>query len=348
MNLRTRTVVVLSLSLAALILSVMLSLSYGAVDVSLGKTLSVLAGALSGGGGHADPVSATAKTIILYIRLPRVLLAALVGGGLAAAGAVMQAIFKNPMAEPGVLGWASGGALAAVVVIYGGLAHAVPLALPVGAFLGTLVTALVVHRVASVDGYAPGSMLLLTGIAVGSLATALTTLVLTLSDVWAMREMLFWLLGGVDDRGWSHVRIAAVPVLAGFAGIVLFAKDLNAMALGEETAATLGVDVRKTQNRLLVLCSLIVGGCVAVSGVIGFVGLIVPHLMRLIVGANNRVLLPASFVVGAAFLPLADLLSRTAAKPTEIRLGVTTAALGVPFFLYLLRKNKSKLSGGIV
>jgi len=258
---------------------------------------------------------------------------------------VMQAIFKNPIAEPGVLGWSSGGGLAAVIIIYTGLAQEYFFSLPAAAFLGTLLSAFIVYRIASQNGYTPSSTLLLSGIAVGAFFTALTTLVLTMANVWSMREMLFWIMGGFDSSSWAHVMIAFPPVIIGSAGIMLYARDLNAVLLGEESAKTVGVDVGKTKTRLIVLSSLVVGACVSVSGVIGFVGLIVPHIMRLIVGADHRVLLPVSFLTGASFLAIADLVARTALSPEEIRLGIITSLVGVPFFLYLLRKNRGRLGG---
>lgn len=289
----------------------------------------------------------TQEIILVNIRIPRILLAAVVGGGLAVVGCVMQAVFKNPMAEPGILGWSSGGALAAVIVIYTGTGETDLLLLPAAAFAGTLLSAVIIYKIASVKGYTSSAMLLLTGVALNSLFVALTTLVLSVANVWTMKEMLFWLMGGVDARGWPHLQLAAPVVLISSSIVMLYARDLNAILLGEETAGTLGVNVRAVKSVLLLLCSLIVGACVAVSGVIGFVGLIIPHLLRLLVGADHKVLLPMSFLAGAAFLPLADLITRTAAKPVELRLGIITACLGVPFFLFLLRKHRSRVAGGL-
>jgi iron complex transport system permease protein len=343
MSIRKRLALTVAICLGVLALSLLLCTVEGSADIPPKTVLSIVLKPL--GFDIAGGASRTQEIIIRDIRLPRVLLASIVGGGLAIAGCVMQALFKNPMAEPGVLGWASGGALAAVILIYTGVSEKNILFLPVGAFLGSLAAAIIVYKVADVGGESPTSMLLLAGVAMSSLFTALITLVLSVASVWTMKEMLFWLLGGVDARGWVHIPIAGVPTLAASFGITLFAKDLNAMMMGEETASTLGVNVGRVRGLLLLLCSLIVGAAVSVSGVIGFVGLIVPHLMRLIVGANHRVLLPGSFLAGASFLPLADLLTRTLAKPVELRLGITTACLGVPFFLYLLRKNKTRLTG---
>lgn len=344
-GIRKRTLYSIAICSAVLIVTIAVCVLVGSASIPLKSVIGVLFKSIGFGSIGETEITRSQEVILLNIRIPRVLLASLVGGGLAITGCVMQAIFKNPMAEPAVLGWSSGGAFVAVVVIYTGLSASSILILPLGAFAGTLITAYIVYRVASVNGYTPGSVLLLTGVAMSSLFIALTTLVLSLANVWTMREMLFWLLGGVDARGWSHIRLAALPISVGAAGIVFYSRELNAMLLGEEVASTLGVNVQRTKNVLLVLCSLVVAGCVSVSGVIGFVGLIVPHLMRFIVGADHRVLLPASFLAGAVFLPLADLLTRTVARPIELRLGITTACLGVPFFLYLLKKNRAKLAG---
>lgn len=338
-----RLVLTVGICLGVLAFTLLLCTVEGSTDIPPKTVLSVILSSM--GLDKGSEVSKTQEIIIMDIRLPRVLLASIVGGGLAIAGCVMQALFKNPMAEPGVLGWASGGALVAVILIYTGVSERSILILPLGAFAGSLLTALIVYKLSHVGGESPASMLLLAGVAMSSLFSALITLVLSIASVWTMKEMLFWLLGGVDARGWVHISIAAVPIIAASFGIMLFAKDLNAMMMGEETASTLGVNVGRTRGLLLLLCSLIVGAAVSVSGVIGFVGLIVPHLMRLIVGANHRVLLPGSFLAGASFLPLADLLTRTLAKPVELRLGITTACLGAPFFLYLLRKNRTRLAG---
>ena len=166
-----------------------------------------------------------------------------------------------------------------------------------------------------------------------------------MSDVWSIREILFWLMGGIDSTGWQQVKIAAAPILLGSVAIMFFGRDLNALLISEDTASTLGIDVRLTKVWLFIFSALIVGAAVSVSGVIGFVGLIIPHMLRLMIGSDNRVVLPVSFIVGGAFLALADLLARTLISPEEIRLGIITSFIGVPFFIYLLRKNRFKISG---
>jgi iron complex transport system permease protein len=325
-----------------LILSLVMALAWGSVSVSLDEVVAVFWRRLIG--GDTDRLQ---EAILLQIRLPRVVVAALVGGALALAGTVMQALFRNPMADPGIIGVSSGGALGAVIAIFTGLAFLHPLLLPALALLGASLSAFLVYALAIRQGRTPVTTLLLAGIAVSSFLTALTTLLLSLTqNILVLRELLFWLMGGLDGRGWHHVRIVFLPVVLGGVGLIAFARELNLLASGgEEEAASLGVEVEWTKRILLLVASLITGLAVAVSGVIGFVGLVIPHLTRLLVGADHRILLPASFLCGAAFLTWADLVTRTIFQAEELRLGVVTAFVGAPFFLYLLwqRERGSRL-----
>lgn len=320
-----------------LIAVILLSSFIGTTNIHIKDFLTIFLNKV--GFSTTNDIPATKELIIWNIRLPRVLLACVIGGGLSIVGAVMQAIFKNPMAEPSILGWSNGGALLAVIAIYTGLSQKYYLLLPFLAFTGTLATAFIVYKVSKYKGVIENTTLLLSGIAVGSLFVSLTTFVLSVANVWSMKEMLFWLMGGVDGRSWDHFSIAFFPVIACSFGIMFFAKDLNLILLGEDTAKTSGVNTERTLIWLIVLSSLIVGASVSVSGVIGFVGLIIPHIVRLIIGVDHRILLPVSFLAGAIFLPLADLLARTVMSPQELRLGIITSLIGVPFFIYLLRKS---------
>lgn len=326
------------LAFAVLIPVLILCISSGSVNIPFKETVNILLNRLTGL-SFMSGLNESSELIITNVRLPRVLLASVVGGGLAMAGAVMQAIFKNPMAEPGVLGWSSGGALFAVAFIYLGFDKTGFLFLPFAAFTGTLLTAFFVYRVSLYRGYVENSTLLLSGIAVGLMLTAVIALLLSISSVWSMREMLFWLMGGLDSRTWSHFYIAFFPIFISAIAILFFSKDLNLMLLGDETAKTSGIDPQKTLIFLIVLCSVIVGASVSVSGVIGFVGLVIPHIVRNLAGVDHRRLLPLSFIAGAIFLPVADLFARTVLKPEELRLGVVTSLIGVPFFIYLLRSS---------
>ena len=340
---KSKLIKILIVLLSLLFIVVIFSLLFGSVEIPPKNVFLTILGKI--GLDIPESVSRIESTIIFDIRLPRVLLAAIVGGGLATVGAVMQALFKNPLAEPGVLGWSGGGAFAAVLVIYTGLGQQHFFYLPLAAFTGSLIAAFVVYKISAVNGFIHNATLLLSGIAIGSLFLALTSMIFTLADVWSMREMLFWIMGGFDSTTWIHLYFAAGPVLIGCLGLLIYSKELNAIMFGDETAKTLGIDIQKTKIWLIVLSSLVVGACVSVSGVIVFVGLIIPHLTRLVIGIDNRLLVPASFLTGCLFLPLTDLITRTAIRPEELRISIITSLLGVPFFLYLLRKNRNNFFG---
>lgn len=277
------------------------------------------------------------STIVMQIRLPRVLLGALVGIALAIAGTVMQGFFRNPMADPSIIGVSSGAAVGAVAAI------TLPFALPFGlelqtaAFVGGVVTAFGVYLIATEGGRTPVATLLLAGIAVQTFLGAVISFMLLRSGR-AMDEAVYWLMGHLHYASWSRVHGLAItlPILV----IMLFAygRDLNVLLLGEEEAHNLGVEVERTKRILLLVSSVVTAMAVAVSGVIGFVGLIVPHMMRLLVGPDHRILLPTSALAGGAFLVAADTVARSG--PGEIPVGIVTAALGAPFFLYLLRRRK--------
>lgn len=334
----SRTFVAYIVFAALLASTILLCVSVGSASIPFHDSLSVIVGKLPWF-EHVGRVEKSHELIVWNVRLPRVLLAATVGGGLSVVGAVMQAMFRNPLAEPGILGWSSGGALFAVLAIYAGVHHRGVFLLPLAAFAGTLAAAYAVYAISYYRGFVENTTLLLCGVALGTLFVSLTTFVLSISNAWSMKEMLFWIMGGVDSRTWTHFLMAFVPVSVASAALLLYARDLNAILLGRETAKTVGVDPGKLTKRLIVLSSLIVGASVAVSGVVGFVGLIIPHAVRLVVGVDHRRLLPASLVAGAIFLPVADMIARTAMSPREIRLGIITSFVGVPFFVFLLRRS---------
>ncbi len=324
-----------------LIASVFLATATGAVDVPLSVVLKIVLNALPF--FELSGWEAAHETIVLFLRLPRVLLAVLIGGGLALAGATLQALFRNPMADPGIIGISSGGALAAVVAIASGFSALHVLALPLAAFVGALLTLLLIYGIGIRQRNPSSATLLLSGIAVGIFMGATLSLILTrLEANDALREIFFWLMGGLDGRGWTQLKAAFWPISLGSAGLLFFSLDLNLLLLdGEEGAQSLGMNIRFVRKMLLGLCALIIGAAVAFSGTIAFVGLIVPHIVRLIIGPNHRTLLPAAFLAGGILLVAADLLARTLAAPEELRLGTITSLIGVPFFLYLLRKNRS-------
>ncbi len=312
----------------------------GTVSIPLGRTLSIIAHVLRFGPAPDGPTYEEA--ILLAVRLPRVCLAALAGGGLALAGTVMQGFFRNPMADPGVVGVSAGAALGSVIALYAGWATASVLWLPVAAFAGGLGTAFLVYAIATSHGKTPVSTLLLAGIAVGGMAVSLTSFVLSLAlaNYEIGRQMMLWLMGGLEGRTWLHVRLVTPLVLGGSVWLCFYVRDLNVLLTGEESALSLGIDVPRTRRTLLVLSTLVTAATVSVAGIVGFVGLVVPHILRLLIGPDHRQLLPASFLGGALFLVLADLFCRTLIESEELRLGVVTSLVGGPFFIYLLIKNR--------
>ncbi len=321
---------------AVLAVAVWLGASLGSAPLPLGQTLAALVG---------QPAPALVRDIVWNLRLPRVIVAGAVGTGLAVAGCVLQGLFRNPMADPGVLGVSAGAGLGAVIAIYAGLGAVSLWTLPGIAFVGALLTAATVYGLATRAGRTPVLTLLLGGIAVGSLMTSAIGLVMILAQEVQIQTMVLWLMGGFDGETWQQVGVAVPLVLAGSAACLLFARELNILATGEDAARGVGVPVEWTKRILLALCALVTAVGVSVSGTIGFVGLLVPHMLRLVVGPDHRRLLPACAIGGAAFLILADLGARLVIRPAEISVGVITSFLGVPFFLYLLRRQRAGVGG---
>lgn len=333
-----------ALALACFILAVGL----GASPVSVGQVLAILGKAT--GADLPWDFTAQQEAIVTVIRLPRALMGLLVGAALAAAGAMMQGLFRNPLADPGLVGVSSGAALAAVSVIVLGesLLRAViaPLgayALPLAAFAGGLAVVGLVYRVATSHAQTDVASLLLAGIAINALAVAGIGLLTFLATDEQLRALTFWSLGSLDRATWPALA-AAAPLLA----LMLLltrrvGRDLNALVLGEAEASHLGMNVQRTKRRLVVLIALAVGAAVSVSGIVGFVGLIVPHVVRLVTGPDHRLVVPGSILLGASLMLGADLVCRLAAPPTELPLGVVTAALGGPFFLALLLRRRGRI-----
>ena len=331
--------------LAILLVSIVVALSFGSVRIPLGALLRISLGLDDP--DMASKLRSVYEVILFDLRLPRVLLAGLVGGGLAISGTVIQGVFRNPMADPGIIGVTSGAALGAIIAISSGIAFDHPFALPAFAFPGATIAVFLVYGLASSKGRTPVSAVLLSGIAVSSLLMALNSFIISLSEsVFVLREMIFWIMGGLEGRGWSHLSLACFPALFGCFLIMAFTRDLNIMALeSEEGAMSLGVDTRRVTQILLALSALVTASVVSVSGGISFVGLVVPHLLRLFLGPNHKVLIPASFIGGATFLILTDLVSRIAFPSEELRLGIVTSMVGAPFFLILLQRNLRRSSG---
>ncbi|QLD84946.1 vitamin B12 ABC transporter permease BtuC [Natronomonas halophila] len=277
----------------------------------------------------------TTEYIVRGLRLPRIVLGAIVGFALALAGTVMQGFFRNPMADPSIIGVSTGAAVGAVAFIV--LPVSVSYGLPAFAFVSALVAAFGVYLIASEDGRTPVATLLLAGVAVQTfLGAVISYMLLYAGD--SLETAVYWLMGHLQHSTWGRVRIAAPVVAVLFLVLLAYARDLNVLLLGEEDAHTLGINVERTKRILLAGSTTVTAAAVAVSGVIGFVGLIVPHMMRLLVGPDHRILIPTSALAGAVFLVVTDTIARMG--PGEMPVGIVTAALGAPFFLYLLRQRE--------
>ena len=276
------------------------------------------------------------KFIILDYRMPRVITAMLVGAALATAGCAMQALFRNPLADPYVLGISSGASVGAALVIFIGLATTFNIML--SAFLFSLLTAFVVYKLGETDLGLPVYTLLLAGIAMASFLSGLTSLLIYLSGK-EMHHIVFWIMGGFWSARWEKVWFITAPIISSVVYIILNSWNLNAILMGEEHAFSVGIDVESFKKKIIGVATLLTSSSVAVSGIIGFVGIIIPHAMRLIVGENHRRLIPATTLFGAVFMPIVDLIARTATNG-EIPVGIITALLGAPFFIYLLRRAK--------
>lgn len=324
-----------------LLVVAVLALGIGAMAMTPSQTLAILG--VQFGVSLPGEFTAQQQAVLLSIRAPRIVLGVLVGAGLAASGAALQGLFRNPLADPGLIGVSSGAALAAVAVIVlglpplaatgGGLAL---YALPLAAFGGGMLATLLVAWLANYDGRAQVATLLLAGIAINALAGAGTGLMTYLADDEQLRTLTFWSLGSLGSATWREVAATAPPIALALVLITRYARTLNALLLGDREAGHLGFAVERAKRILVVAAALAVGSAVAVAGIIGFVGLVVPHLLRLAQGPDHRFLLPGSMLLGAALLVCADLLARTLVAPTELPIGIVTALLGGPFFLWLL------------
>lgn len=319
---------------------VLLAIGTGAVPIAPAKALAILVDPI--GLGLPIVYSDLERTVLLDLRLPRVLLGCLVGAALAVSGTALQGLFRNPLADPGLLGIASGAALCAVGVIVLGeeLGLAGLYALPVAAFLGALGVTVLIYRLAQGQEGTSVAGLLLAGIALNAVAGAATGLVIYFAEDDELRTLTFWGMGSLGGATWHAVGVA-LPFLALALGpLPRLATALNALLLGETEAAGLGIDVERVKRRIVVCVALAVGASVALTGVIGFVGLVVPHLLRLMLGADHRHLLPGAALLGAALLVGADLGARTLIAPAELPIGILTSLVGGPFFIWLLVRER--------
>ncbi|MFT4761636.1 MAG: iron complex transport system permease protein [Paraglaciecola sp.] len=322
-----------------LILSILLSLLIGAFSVSVSE---IWAAFFQNG-------QDTTKFLILNIRLPRILLAGLIGAGLAISGAAIQGLFRNPLADQTLIGVSSGAMLFAVLsIVFMGSFLATFTAffqqatIAIAAFLGGLLTTYLVYSLSKESGKTSVMTMLLAGIAISAFAAAITGVFIYLSDDQQLRDITFWSMGSLGGASWVQVLITLPVVVFGSWQLIRYAKPLNAILLGEKEASYLGIDIEKIKARTILITALIVGVCISMSGLIGFVGLIVPHFLRLLKGTDYRYLLKSSALVGAFFLVFTDTLARTIIAPAELPIGILTALVGAPFFLWLLLQNKQK------
>ena len=327
-----------------LILASLAALGFGAVRIPWTEIPGLIFIKLTGGEGGNHAV------VFWQLRLPRVLLAVLVGSTLAVAGAMMQGLFRNPLADPGLVGVSSGAALGAVLMIVIGerlpaldLTRG-PMLIPAAALAGAWIVTLLILKLGSQNGTTSVATLLLAGIAINAFVGAIIGLCTFLADDAQLRSLNFWMLGSLGIASWGSLLLTLPFCLAVLAIAPRAARPLNALSLGEAEASHLGFHPQRTKLLIIFLTSVGVGGCVAQTGMIGFIGLVVPHLLRLLIGPDHRSLLPGSALLGAALLLIADTLARTVVSPAEMPIGIITAAVGAPFFLGLLWQQKRKIS----
>lgn len=339
-GIRRGRALILTLLAAALVAAGLVSLCVGAMNIPLAEVLNALTGRAA---------EARYENVLWNLRLPRVLLGFLVGGALAAAGALMQGLFRNPLADPALIGASSGGALGAVfvIVIGGHLFPGIPLlgdlrVLPCAAFLGALLVTWLVQRMSVTGGYTAVATLLLVGVAINALTNSLIGLATYLATDAQLRTLSFWTLGSLGAADWKIVGLAAPFCLALIVLSPLWAPVLNALALGEAEAGHLGFKVERTKAILITLTAAGVGASVAFTGIILFVGLVVPHLVRSMIGPDHRWLIPGSALLGAIILVASDTMARTLVAPAELPIGILTAGFGAPFFLFMLLRQRRK------
>ena len=331
---------VIALLVAVALISGVACLQFGSEQIPLADVARIL---LGGGDEPLTGASGVSRSVIvLEVRLPRVLLAFLVGASLAAVGVALQALLRNPLADPYILGVSSGAALGAVLALQMGIGWAFAgfSALHLFAFLGAGATLVTIYRVVVTEGRVPVHTLLLAGVIINAIISALILFITSVSDSTSAFRMFFWLMGNLTTLGYAGLGALAVLVAVGVGLLSVQARNLNLLALGEETARGLGLAVERMKRLIFLTTALVTGAVVAVSGLIGFVGMVVPHAMRMVLGADHRLLLPAAALFGGVFLMVADTVARSLLAPTELPVGVITALCGGPFFIYLLIRHR--------
>jgi iron complex transport system permease protein len=331
---RDQHLVIIPLLAAALAVMAVVSVATGAVAIDLASLFGILMGSAE--------AAARDSVIVWSVRLPRTLLAMLVGASLAASGAVLQGLFRNPLADPGLVGVSSGAVLAAVTTIVLGQNYFGEMAtglLPVTAFVGGLLTTILLYTIATRDGRTYTATMLFGGIAIGAIAMALTGVLIFVSTEQQLREFTFWSLGSLGGATWAKTGSVSLFMLFALCLWPILARGLDRLALGEAEAGHMGVNVQILKRAAIVATALLTGAAVAVSGAIGFIGLVVPHLLRLVMSPRHRFLIPAAALLGAILLLAADMVARTIVAPAELPIGIVTACLGGPVFLWMLLTN---------
>lgn len=334
--------------IAVLLLSIALFATIGTANVTIMDTIKIVLSKLPIIGPKIDlsNISDSYKNIIWNIRFPRIILGVIVGFSLAVSGVTFQGMFKNPMADPFVIGISSGAALGASIAIilktnikYFNLGFS---GITLFAFLGAILAVTLVYNISKVNRKVPITTLLLSGVAVGQFLTAIMSFLMIIFDN-DMKKIMYWTMGSLSGKGWEPVVKLALPIVIAIIWIFTFAEDLNIMLMGEETAHSMGVDVEKTKRYLILLSTFITATVVSVSGIIGFVGLIIPHMVRMLFGPDHKILIPASGIIGGIFMIFSDTIARTIISPTEIPVGIVTALFGGPFFIYILKSKKKEI-----
>lgn len=318
------------------------SLSIGQINIPIKNILAIILVHCDMESGAVGAFSKEQEAVIWFIRMPRLIIGILVGSGLAISGAVLQGLFHNPLVDPGITGVSAGAALGAVLAIALGLAANSIFIMPIFASLGSIIAVFLTIFLSWRKGNIPIMTLLLAGVVVGMFLGAITSSVLMTMSETKLQSYLFWLIGGLDYSRWEHVQIAFLPITFGIAILFFTARQLNILALGDVEAKSVGMRVLPLRLGILLIAAIVTATGVCVSGNIGFVGLVVPHMMRILVGPDYRLLLPITALAGAIFLTVCDLLGRIVMPPMEIRVGIMTSLLGAPYFLFLLRKMQRK------
>jgi len=326
-------------------LTIIVSSGMGYMQIPVTEIVQVLLANITGNKDILEGMDKAVPFVVMDVRLPRILTAALVGGGLAMSGVVYQGILLNPLADPYTLGVSSGAAFGASLALLANLVLPGVMSVPLFAFAGAVATLFIVLHLSSFQGQISANTLILSGVIVGAILSAGISFIKYLADE-QVAVIIFWLMGSFASRGWTDVAVVAVAVFIGMLITIYYGRDLNIMSLGGRSADSLGVETARTRKILLVTASMVAAICVAVSGIIGFVGLIVPHLMRFVVGPDNRKLLPVSVFAGATLLLIADTVTR-AVLPSEVPIGVLTALIGGPFFCVIFRRKQKRGNNGL-